>query len=78
MVVDRHDTRDFLRIGELLDQRLAEAAGRTGDRDSGELGRSATLSANAALMANLPSGVSQNRLLPNSVAIMTLLSCPTK
>jgi len=39
-------------------------------------GRGATLTANAALVANLPSGVSQSRLLPNSVAIMTFLSCP--
>ena len=77
VVVDRHDAANSRRVSEPRHQRLPYSARGTRDRHHRRCRGGATLTANAALRANLPSAVSQSRLLPNSVAIMTLLSCPT-
>jgi putative hydrolase len=67
VIVDRDYPADERRAREPERERLADPAGRTSDRHHRRRLRGATLTANAALMANLPSAVSQNRLLPNSV-----------
>ncbi len=77
VVVDRHHAVDKRRLSQADGEGVTDAAGRPGDRHDRQRRRGATLTANAPLVANLPSRVSQNRLLPNSVASMTLLSCPT-
>src|SRR5580693_1705945 len=69
VVVDRDHPPDQRRVREPDRERLPDPAGRTGDRHHRRRRSGATLTANAALMANLPSAVSQNRLLPNSVAM---------
>jgi hypothetical protein len=64
VIVDRDDPADVERVGQADHERVPDTARGTRDRHHRRRRGSATLTANAALRANLPSAVSQSGLLP--------------